>query len=364
MNRLLQALIFIIQGLVLTFIPPTLLVAANPEAGGSSRAATELLFLTWSDYIDPQVISDFERKFNAKVKQIYFETDDARNEMLVETNGRGYDLVMVNNNRIGHYQQRGWLLPLDTTVLTNLKHIAPQWLTVVPDATDYGVPYAWGTTGIVYRADLVPEPIYQWKQLFQPAEALRGKIMMAKSASGVIGMALKALGYSANSANPQELAEAEKLLLAQKPYVKMYSYLAVLDERSELATGTIVAAMVYNGDALAIRQHNANITYVAPEEGGEIWIDYLAVLKAAPHRQLAFQFINFLHEPANALRNALFTHFATPNQAAEKQLPADFLENQVIYPSAATLENSELLTNELPPRAIKQRNSIFSRLLE
>ncbi len=363
MSRLSKALLLIIQGLVLAFVQPSPLIAANPDGDGPPRAAEELVFLTWSDYIDPQVIGDFERKFNATVKQIYFETDDVRNDMLAETDGRGYDLIIVSNNRVGFYRQRGWLLPLDAKILTNLKHIDPKWLKAVPEAAGYGVPYAWGTMGIAYRADLVPEPLTHWKQLFQPTEALRGKIMMAKNTGDVIGMALKALGYSANSTVPGELAAAERLLLAQQPYVKAYSYLAALDQNSELATGTIIAAMAYNGDALAIKQHNDNVVYVVPEEGGEIWIDYLAVLRAAPRRQLAFQFINFLQEPANALRNALFTYFATPNRAAEKRLPADFRQNPVIYPGAAILGNSEWLT-DLPPRAIRQRNSIFSRLLE
>ena len=363
MNRLSKALLLIAQGLMLIFVQPNPLVAATPDADGTRPPAEELVFLTWSDYIDPQVVSDFERKFNATVKQVYFETDDVRNDMLAETDGRGYDLIIVSNNRIGSYRQRGWLLPLDMKLLPNLKHIAPQWRKAVPDAAGYGVPYAWGTMGIAYRADLVPEPLTHWKQLLEPAEGLHGKIMMAKNTGDVIGMALKVLGYSANSTAPEELAAAERLLLAQKPHVKAYSYPTVLDQHSELATGTIIAAMTYSGDALAIKQHNANVVYVIPEEGGEIWIDYLAVPRAAPHRQLAFKFINFLHEPANALRNALFTYFATPNQAAEKQLPADFRQNPVIYPNAATLRNSELLT-ELPPRAMKQRNSIFSRLLE
>ena len=322
---------------------------------------SELIFLTWADYIDPQVIGDFERKFKVTVKPAYFETDDVRNDMLVETDGRGYDVVIVNSPAFSLYRKRGWLQPFDPGEIPNLKYMAPRWMNALSSAAGYGVPYAWGMTGIAYRTDLVPEPFTHWKQLFQPAEALRGKIMMTRNARDVIGMALKALGYSANSTAPEELAAAERLLLAQKPYVKNYAYVS-LGADSELVTGQIAVAMMYSGDALQLRQHNPNISYVVPEEGGEIWIDYLAIL-ATPQRQLALQFINFLQEPANAARNALFTQYATPNRAAERRLPPNFLHNPLIYPDGTVLRKSEFHA-ELPPRVAKQRNTLFARLLQ
>ncbi len=333
---------------------------ASEKSSTSTRG--ELIFLTWADYIDPQVVSDFERKFNATVKRVYFETDDGRNDMLVETDGGGYDVVIVNSPAFPLYRKRGWLAPFDPGEIPNLKHMTPRWMSALSDAAGYGVPYAWGMTGIAYRADLVPEPLTHWKQLFQPTEALRGRIVMTKNARDVIGMALKALGYSANSTAPEELAAAERLLLAQKPYVKSYGYVS-LGADSELVTGQTAVAMMYSGDALQLKQHNPNIVYVVPEEGGEIWIDYLAILHAAPHRQLALKFINFLQEPANAARNALFTQYATPNRTAEKRLPDNFLRNPLIYPGEAVLRKSEFYV-ELPPRAAKQRNTLFARLLQ
>lgn len=324
-------------------------------------SAEELLFLTWSDYMDPALIQEFERQFKAKVRRVYFETDDVRDEMLAETDGRGYDVVVVNTAAFPLYHRRDWLASFGEAEVPNLAHVDPRWKNALPPAVDHGAPYAWGTTGIAYRTDLVSEPITRWRQILQPAEALRGKILMVKNARDVIGVALKTLGYSANSTDPRELAEAERLLLAQKPYVKGYSYVSLSPE-SELVKGEIVAAMLYNGDALQLKQWDTRITYVVPEEGTDLWVDYLTVLRSSAHRKLALDFINFLNEPENAARNARFIRFATPNQAAERLLPPEFLQNPLIYPGDDVLGKAEFLV-ELPPRAFKQRNSIFTKLL-
>lgn len=338
------------------------LLAGAEQAKAEETTARQLLFLTWSDYIDPQVVEEFEQKFKVEIKQIYFESDDDRDQLLVESDGTGYDLVVVNSPQFLSYWKRHWFAPIREADVPNLKYIDRRWINALPEAIGYGVPYFWGTTGIAYRADLVPEKITSWRQLFQPSEVLRGKIVMANSARDVIGMALKALGYSANSTSLKELEEAERLLLAQKRYVKSYSYVS-LTKDSELVSGQVLAAMMYSGDALMVREHDSNIVYVVPEEGGELWIDYLTVLRSSPNKKLAMEFINFLNEPENAARLARFVHYATPNKAAEGLLPAEFLRDPDIYPSEAVLKRSECYV-ELPPRIAKQRNSIFTRLLQ
>ncbi|NJN47037.1 MAG: extracellular solute-binding protein, partial [Candidatus Competibacteraceae bacterium] len=195
-----------------------------------------------------------------------------------------------------------------------------------------------------------------------PSEALRGKIIMINAARDVVGIALKALGYSVNSTDPKQLKAAEALLLAQKPYVKSYSYIS-LSAQSELVDGGAWAAMIYNGDAITLQALNPNIVYAVPEEGSELWVDYLVVLAASPRQALAKTFINFLNEPENAARIARFVNYATPNKTAEQWLSAEFLQDTRIYPSAEILKQSEFYA-ELPPRMAKKINSIFSRLLQ
>lgn len=348
--------------LVLLFVPLLSFADTWRTPDTAPSATRELVLLNWSDYIDPELIEKFERQFNAKVNEVYFETDDTRDDIMIETDGRGCDLVVVNGIQMHLYRQRGWLAPINDTAVPNLRYMDAHWQNAFAAANGYGVPYFWGTLGIAYRSDLIPEKITRWQQLFAPAETLRGKIAMNKQARDLIGMSLKALGYSANSADHEELAAAERLIMAQKPHVNRYGYVA-LDQNSPLVTGQIVASMMYNGDALMVQEHNPAITFVLPEEGTNLWVDYLTVTSASSNKELAMAFINFLNEPTNAAQLAQFVHYPTPNKAAEKLLPADFLGDPIIYPSPRILEKSEFYT-DLTSGALRKRNTMFAQVLQ
>jgi spermidine/putrescine transport system substrate-binding protein len=336
--------------------------AASAQEPAANPPSKELLFLSRYDYADPEIMREFEQTYNAHVRQIYFQSDDMRNVVLAENDGQGYDVVMVNDSIMPFYRQRGWLAPLSEAEIPNIRHVRARWENALPVTRGYGVPYFWGTTGIAYRTDLVPERIVSWDQLFQPIEILRGRILMPPDAGSLVGLALKSLGYSLNSVNLQEIAQAEKLLIAQKPFVKSYSPVVVGPD-SQLLEGSVWIAMMYSGDALKLRQYNVDIDYVVPVEGTELRIDYLTVLQSSSQKKLAMAFINFLNEPEKAARMALFTRYATTNAAAEKLLPVEFLHDPDIYPSEAVLEKSEFHA-ELPPRVLRKLNSIFARILQ
>jgi spermidine/putrescine transport system substrate-binding protein len=322
----------------------------------------ELVLLNWSEYMDPDLVEKFEKQFNVKFREVYYESDDLRDDMMLETGGKGYDLALINGISVDVYRKRGWLSPVNEAQVPNFKHIDSRWLEAFPGLEGYAVPYFWGTMGIAYRSDLVPAPLTSWMDILQPTESLRGRIGMVENSRDALGMALKALGHSANSTDSRQIKAAEKLLLSQKPYVKTYTYIA-LSEESALVSGDIIATMIYSGDALMVQEHHEEIDYIVPSEGSNIWVDYLVVLENSKNKELARAFLNFLNEPENAAQLAEFVYYATPNKGAEKLLPAEFLEDPVIYPSEAVLSRSEFY-KPLPPRAMKKRNIAFSRALQ
>lgn len=338
------------------------IVGSVPSWADERVPLRELVVLTWTDYIDPAVVAEFEQRFNANVKFFYFESDDDRDDLLVQSNGLGYDLVLADGISVTEYAKFDWLMPLTEADIPNVRHVDARWRRAFPKTYEYGVPYFWSTIGIAYRRDLVAEPLARWMDLFKPQPALHGKILMIKHGRDVIGMALKTLGYSQNSEDVDALAQAQQLLLGQKPHVKGYSYVAIT-ERSALLSGDVVAAMVFNGDGVALHKLNPNIEFVVPAEGTNLGVDYFTVTKSSPNKDLAKAFINFINEPENAARIATFVHFPTPNKAAAKLLRSDHLANTVIYPDTKTLERSEFLT-ELTPVVTKHRNEIFQRLLQ
>ncbi|MEW6519929.1 MAG: spermidine/putrescine ABC transporter substrate-binding protein [Thermodesulfobacteriota bacterium] len=338
----------------------------NHTGAGRASAAAEndkqLQLLNWSEYFDPEVLAEFQKRYGITVAETYYETDEMRNEILFGTNGTGYDLILANGSSIASYVRHGWLAPVSVRDIPNLQHVSRRWRTSFPESEQYGVPFLWGTLGIAYRTDKTSWPVTSWMDLFRPEEAVQGKIIMIKYSRDLVGMALKALGYSVNSTGSRELDEAKQLLLAQKPFVKTYSYLT-LGENSSMVSGDAFMAMIYNGDALVLQQHDPAIAFVQPREGCLLWCDFFVIPASSVKKELAHKFLNFIHEPAIMAKLARFASYATTNTAAEKLLPRAFLDDQNIYPARAILEKSETYA-DLPPRVAKKYNDIFNLVIQ
>ncbi len=329
--------------------------------GALAAAGQELVFLTWADYLDPEVVAEFEREHGVKIRFAYFESDDGRDEMLGNSDGKGYDLAVVNGLMLQVYARRNWLAPVSSLEVPNLRHIEPRWRSAFPVSERYAVPYFWGTLGIGYRRDLVPQGFASWRDFFEPAPELQGKITMLKSSRDVVGMALKSLGHSANTDDRDAIRQAGELLERQRPFVKSYEYVS-LGEESALVSGEVVASLMYSGDALMVQEHHPEIAYVVPEEGGNLWVDYITVLQSSPRQDLAAKFIDFLNRPEIAARNAEFVYYATPNLRAREHLTAEYFDDPVIHPKKEVLERSEVY-QELSPRAQKTLNAVVAQLL-
>jgi len=317
----------------------------------------KLVFLNWPDYIHPKVVSSFENKFGIKVHEIHYETDELKEELLLANDAEGFDVIVGSGISMIPYIKRKWIDQISTQDIPNLKHIKKRFKIIHPDLNNYAVPYLWGTLGIGYRKDKIDYPIDSWENLFRPKEILRGKILMINDSRDTVGAALKLLGFSINSTQPDHYDRIFHLLKFQRGFVKSYSYID-LEGSSPLVTGDIWMAMMYNGDALALQKKNANIDYCVPKEGSNLWIDYLAVLSKSKNKSMAKAFINYILAPENSAQNSMFLKYATPNEAADKYMPREHLENPMIYPPDKVLDISEIYTS-LPPIIIKKRNNIF-----
>jgi len=322
----------------------------------------ELVILNWADYMPVEIITEFEQRHQVKIREVYYESDEDRTQVLVNSNGRGYDLIMVSGGDLLSYSQFGFLAPIQYQKLENYKHLEPRWLSAHEGAAEYALPFFWGTLGIAYRKDLLDTAPNSWLDIFKPDKALQGRIAMMADGGEILRIALKALGYSVNSETPKELKEAQQLALAQKAYVKAYQYIQI-DASSELVSGEIWASMAYNGDAIAVQEYSDNIAFVVPEEGTYLWVDYWTLAAKAKEPELAYQFLDFISRPDIAVRLAQAFYFASPNRSAAQLLPADFLSDPAIYPPQEIIEKSELY-QQLSPKAVRRRNIISRSILQ
>ncbi|WP_019612802.1 polyamine ABC transporter substrate-binding protein [Psychromonas ossibalaenae] len=330
-------------------------------AAAPSQSPAKITFLTWGDYINPELVTQFEAEYNAKVNFVYFESDDDRDELLINTDALGYDMLMVDSVNLLSYKKLGWISAFNTQSAPNINFAQLPELSSLNKRDQICAPYSWGTTGIAYRKDLVAEPITSWKQVFTPAPELQGKILMSNMSKEVVGMALKSLGYSMTSSDSQELEQARQLLLAQAPSVAGYSPVASDTKKAKLVTGQASVTLTYSGDALMLQALEPQVEYVLPKEGGGVWADFICLSAKASSVELAHQFINYINRPQQAADNAQYIYCATPNSEAEKLLPSEFLNNSIIYPDKALVAQSETYTL-LSPRTIKKHNTIMREL--
>jgi spermidine/putrescine transport system substrate-binding protein len=169
---------------------------------------------------------------------------------------------------------------------------------------------------------------------------------MMDGAREMIGAALKYRGYSLNSTDPHELLEARSILLDANR--RCAGFEGGVGGKNRVLARAAVAAVAYNGDAVRGTREDPDTEFFVPEEGGEIWMDNLAIPIKAPHREMAEKFINFILEPETGARVSNFNQYATPNRASMRHINPKDLQNPAIYPSAAIMTKLEFLRDVGP----------------
>ncbi len=311
----------------------------------------QLNIYCWSTYISPRVVRGFEKEFHCHVNYDLYDSNEA---LLAKLQGGNvsYDIVVPSDYMVQILIEQHLLAPLDKNRLSNVwANVNPRFLNLAFDPhNDYSVPYAWGTTGLAYRADLVHGNPDSWDVLFDPRYA--GHILLLDDMREVFGMALKKLGYSLNTTNPDEVRQARDLLLRQKPLVKGYNS---SNFEQDLEAGDAWIAQAYNGNLTFAMRDEPNIRYVIPKEGCTISVDSACIPLHAPHRELAMAFINYFHRPEVAAEFVNDCGFNTPNPAS-----AQFVENWIrqetaIFPPPASLERCEFMRDVGPVIALYDR---------
>ena len=301
--------------------------------------ASSISILSWGDFIDPGVVKAFEKKYKVRVSITPFESDQDRDAILLESQGHGYDIIVVDGITIHSYAKANLLAPLNKNNIPNLKYINPSWFSHFPSTPEYAVPYFWCVIGIAYRTDLYPKQITSWLDLFTPNIPLSGRIQMPPSADDLISIAFKSLGHSINDPSAENIEAAYRLLIKQKNHVYTYQDVG-LDAKSTLHTGEAIAAVAYNGDIAALQDANENIAFVVPKEGGLLCVDSMVISAYSSNKTLAEHFLNFINAPENAAQNSEYSYYPTPNTAAKELIDDEVLSNKTIYPDVIGIKRS------------------------
>lgn len=282
----------------------------------------------WSSYIDPEILQEFEKRYQVKISYETFDTNDELYKKLHQANTK-YDLVFPSDYMVSILAKEGYLQPINLTKIVNLKHINPKFLNQDFDINNqYSLPYQWGTMGIGYNIEKIGK-IKTWSEIFNSHS--KNKIALVNESRSMLGVILIYLGYNPNTSNSDEIAQAKNFLIRQKDLIESFS------EKGEilLNQGIVALAVAWNGDILKYQTKNPNLDYVIPQEGSLIWIDNITLLKTSPHKALAEKFINFVFEPEISAKIANHTKYGSPNQTSvnKKLINLEDLNNPGIYPS-------------------------------
>lgn len=219
----------------------------------------------------------------------------------------------------------------------------------------HSVPYNWGTFGIVINPEKVTTPITRWADLWElPPEQ---KMVVWKGQRMALGVALKVLGYSPNTTNLDELAEAEAKLMALRPQVAGFVGMSS-DVVQMLTEGDAAVAMGYVGDIFAAQDEGYDLDYILPEEGTLLWGDNFVIPKDSPNIYTAHVFLNFLLDAQNATTILEWNFYSTPNVGVEALISEELRNDVLIFPTNESLEGASLILS-LPAEVEARYNEIW-----
>lgn len=305
---------------------------------GHNTKGGELNVFIWSNYLPDNVIAEFEGRYDAKLNIELYDSNEALLAKL-QSSGANYDIIVPSDYMVTVLREQGLLQELNRDLLGNFSNIDPQFAGLPYDPVNqFSIPYMWGTTGIAYRKDKVAEPIDSWSALWDAR--YKDRIAMLDDVRETLGAALKLLGKSENSTDPNEIEAAAELLMQQKPLVKAYDS-GGFDQM--LLSGDAWIAQAYSGQIAKAIVDNPAIGYVIPKEGCTIFVDNMCIPRNSVHKELAYEFMNFVLEARVAADIANGTGYSSVNLAARPLIRAELLTNEAAYPPRDALERCEFI---------------------
>jgi spermidine/putrescine transport system substrate-binding protein len=292
------------------------------DSGSGSKEAVEkpikrrvdgdLVYFNWSEYLDPELIKDFEKKYDVRVRQSNF---DSMASMLAKLRaGNRYDVIFPDQSVTPRLVASNQLRKIDKDQLENYDQVFDFFHDPAYDPnSEHSVPYGMYATGIIWREDKVSGMTESWDDLFR--EDAKGKIYVLDDFQEAIGMANFKNGFDLNSFEEDELETSKQTLIDQKPLLRGYS----TDDVQNMLNGNAWIHHGWNGDVVNVRNQADDPSIYKFEkckEGIPVGADQIAIPANAEHPGTALLFIDFMLDPENAARNVAYFGYPMPNHGA------------------------------------------------
>lgn len=312
--------------------------------------AQSIRILNWGDYINPDVISEFESLKGIKVEYVEFNNNEEFFEAFFNNENK-FDVIFPASYLVKTLKDNNLIKKLDKSKFKhhkNFNHVVMNGLKHQDKKNQYTVPYMWGTTGIGYNAKAlrklgIHDSDISWSLIFD--KALREKVAscgigVLNERDEIFSAALSYLGYSINTKEKSELTAAGSLI---KEAYKDFSYLHTNQYTDDLKDNKICIGVGYSGDILAQTEENSDINYIIPNQGATMWIDVMAIPTNSQSPELAYEFIDYLMSAKASAQNSNYAAYPSPMLDAQVHVEPEILADKVIYPDTVTLANLAMI---------------------
>lgn len=324
-------------GLVVAAAAP---VGASAPPDAPDLSGTSLTISNWDAYTPEDLIPSFTEATGADVTLTTHATNEEIVAKLLQSGGEGFDIAFVSAQFAQQLDDAGLLAEIDHELIPHIDQLAPEAFELDSDpGLAFSVPYTWGTTGLCYRSDLVDEAPDSWMDLLAPSEDLAGRVTMMKTDRWLLLPAQKALGYSANTVDPDELAEVTELLKEAKGSLLAYDDTTFY---SRLVSGEAALVEAWDGWCNYGIAEDPNIEFVIPSEGSDLFVDTMVILESSDNVEAAHAFIDWVLRPENHAQVAELVLYKVPNPAAMELVDPALLEQ---FPNLA-MTSAELFEQE------------------
>ena len=311
------------------------------------------------EYLGENVISDFEKQYGVRVIVENFDSNEMMYTKLMA--GDRYDVIIPSDYMIERLMNEDFLQPLDKSMIPNMENMSDAVLGMSydPDNT-YSIPYFWGSVGLVYNHENVDPAVIEsegWEVLRNTDYA--GHIYIYDSERDSFMMAFKALGYSMNTEDPNEINDAYEWLLQMN---NTMSPVYVTDEVIDgMMNGYKDIAVVYSGDAAVVLDENEDMSFYMPSQGTNIWCDAMVIPQNAENPKLAHEFINYMLTYEAAFDNTETVGYTSPNAEVFEEMTTSedlYADNAAYLPRSGydkdeMFHDNQVLMRELSKLWIK-----------
>ncbi len=315
-----------------------LVIGTLPMFTSCSQEQNALNIFNWGQYIangeddTVDLIAKFEKETGIKVNYFTYESNEAMYAKL-KSGGASYDIVIPSDYMIARLIKEDMLDTIDTSKLSNYDNLDERFKKTYFDPEGkYSVAYTWGTVGIIYNKKYVKKDVNSWEILWD--KDYQDKILMFSNSRDAMAIGQLLTGVDPNTTDEKQLEKAAEKLKKQRPYVQDYVMDQIFDKMiNEVAW----IAPYYAGDYLTMADENENLEFCLPDEGFNLFVDSMCILKGSKNRDAAHKFIDFILRQDVQFENVDYIGYSSPFK--RELIPDDYIDD-VSYPSEEQLKRS------------------------